>query len=72
MLTELYRSYDSENKYMVLGSIVHRLLQLCLKSGDSKISQIESNVHELVKMKDIVIISACLYIRSNIAMFSFR
>lgn len=46
---------------MVLGNIVHSLLQLCLKTGDSDIARIESHLQDLLKTKYIVIILFCLY-----------
>lgn len=46
---------------MVLGNIVHTLLQLCLKTGDSNIARIENLLQELLKTKYTVIILFCLY-----------
>lgn len=54
MITERYRSYDPENKFMVLGSLVHKLLQLCLKADDSRISSIEIVLKNLLKSKETV------------------
>lgn len=71
ILQEKFRGFDPENKVMIVGTLVHKLLEEVLKKKFYTASLIEKKLIEILTSKNMVILKQFSFKKVTINYFRF-